>query len=493
LIEDLTDTHLLRRLELPARYEALVNRVGPEVARLLVNPGQQTKTTMERAGLAIKARGEGLLVPLVGRSGTGKTTLATNLSAFLPSEYTTTINHDGQVSFAGLHAAVTADPPIRSDQRVIPVNIDHREAAPPSAAELAEIKRFLRDREIGRRCAILWPQTSREQAAQMAREYADVVGVPPIELPVEVEGPARATWIDVGRETLRLSNAMIESLEALGVDPRDYDPHDFDTLGAFLRRISDDFVGHLHRLLTEMRVPLRLIVAFASESADAGVLSQLTTGTRYGFLDAGALLDATPESRIGKFWRGRRGALTQTIVSLDARAVCLPPTASIPILRRYGGDDVRNGLHGLGILDRGDARVNLAISRSELGKMLLGAARATFEARGTPSTSAVPAFQTLAESGFNLGKDKGYNKSMSEGLTAFLRHQGIETDAVPEQLLADSRLIPDNAITREGHVACVEYTWRKGEFLTTGNRSTVAQYILEKLKNYAVDLRWIEA
>jgi ABC-type protease/lipase transport system fused ATPase/permease subunit len=82
----LTDTHLLRQLELPARYEALVDRVGPEVARLLVDPGEQTKATMQRAGLAVKARGEGLLVPLVGRSGTGKTTLATNLSALLPAE-----------------------------------------------------------------------------------------------------------------------------------------------------------------------------------------------------------------------------------------------------------------------------------------------------------------------------------------------------------------------------------------------------------------------
>lgn len=431
-------------------------------------------------------------MPLVGRSGTGKTTLATNLSAFLPSDYTTTVDHDGEVSFDALRTAVRADPPIRTDERVIPVNIDHREASPPSPAELAEIKRFLRDRGIGKRCMILWPQTSRDQATQMAKAYEEIVDAPPVELPVEVEGPARETWIEVARETLRLSNAMIESLEDLGVDPRNYDPVDHTTLGAFLRRVSDDFVEHLYQLLTEMRVPLRLIIAFASESADAGVLSQLTTGTRYGFLDASSLIDATPDSRIGKFWQARRGALTQTIVSLDARAVCLPPTASIPILRRYGGEDIRAGLTGLGITDRGAASVNQAISRSDLGKMLLGAARATFEARGTPSTSAVPAFRTLAESGFNLGKDKGYNTSMSDGLTPFLQAEGVKAVVIPERALTDSRLIPDNAIERDGYIVCVEYTWRKSELLTTGNRSTIAQYILEKLKNYAVDLRWIE-
>jgi hypothetical protein len=30
-----------------------------------------------------------------------------------------------------------------NDERVIPINIDHREATPPTAQELAEIKRFI--------------------------------------------------------------------------------------------------------------------------------------------------------------------------------------------------------------------------------------------------------------------------------------------------------------------------------------------------------------
>jgi hypothetical protein len=62
----------------------------------------------------------------------------------------------------------------------------------------------------------------------------------------------------------------------------------------------------------------------------------------------------------------------------------------------------------------------------------------------------------------------------------------------PESGLIGSRLLPDNAIARADHTVCIEYTWRRGDFLTTGNRSEAAQYILEKLKNYAADLRWIE-
>src|SRR5215208_4738902 len=99
------DTHVLRVLELPARYEALADRVGPEVAQLLVDPGDATRLTLERAGLSVTGRREGALLPLVGGSGTGKTTLARNLSAFLPNEYAATVVHDGSVDFASLREA----------------------------------------------------------------------------------------------------------------------------------------------------------------------------------------------------------------------------------------------------------------------------------------------------------------------------------------------------------------------------------------------------
>ena len=164
------DTHVLRELELPARYEALADRVGPEVAQLLVDPGDETRLTLERAGLSVKGRREGALLPLVGRSGTGKTTLARNLSTFLPNEYAATVSHDGAIDFDSLVEAAKKGAPPRDDDRVIPINIDHREAVPPTPQELADIKRFIRDPAVGRRCVLLWPQTvSRPSAGDEQR------------------------------------------------------------------------------------------------------------------------------------------------------------------------------------------------------------------------------------------------------------------------------------------------------------------------------------
>ncbi len=260
------NTHLLRQLELPARYEALAARVGPEVAQLLVDPGTNTKHTLERAALAVSGRHEGALLPLVGGSGTGKTALARNIETFLPQEYAPTVVHDGDVSFDALCLVARGAGLARNDVRVIPINIDHREATPPSAEELAEIKRFIRDAEVGSRCVLLWPQVSTEQAEQMSADYTTVAGKPPVTLPITVEGPSRDTWVQVALNTLRLSNQMIENLDQLGVDPHDYDPEKYGTIGEFLRQIADDFTTHLQRLLDEARIPVKMMIVFASES-----------------------------------------------------------------------------------------------------------------------------------------------------------------------------------------------------------------------------------
>jgi hypothetical protein len=151
-------------------------------------------------------------------------------------------------------------------------------------------------------------------------------------------------------------------------------------------------------------------------------------------------------------------------------------------------------LNDVGIGLAGPAEISQAIKRSDVGQLLLGTQRSTFEARGTPSKQATPAFRLVAETGFNLGRDKGYNRSMAEAITAFMEAEKLGSNAtVPEQGLLGSKLIPDNAIDFDDEILCIEYTWRKGDFLSTGHRSDVAQYILEKLKNYAVALGWTEA
>src|SRR4029078_11890353 len=94
---------------------------------------------------------------------------------------------------------------------------------------------------------VLWPETGLEASRSMSDRYIEIAGAAPIALPLQAEGPPRSTWPDIAINTLRLANDM-ESLEQLGVDPRNYDPQKFRTLGEFLRQISTDFNQQVFQL-----------------------------------------------------------------------------------------------------------------------------------------------------------------------------------------------------------------------------------------------------
>jgi hypothetical protein len=486
-----TDQHLLRKLVFPARYEALIAEVGADVARLVVEPPEATRHSFEGLAEGISARGEGALVPLAADSGTGKTTAAQSLVNFFPTLYSDTVNFTGNVSYDDLFVA--ASEAIRklnaNDNRILPINIDHRESQPPVPAELAGIKRFLREPTIGKRCAVLWPETSGELAAKISADYEGIAGVPPIETPLRVEGPHRDTWAGIAAATLELSNG-VEDLPLLGVDPASYEAEKYRTIGEFLRAIAKDFTDNRLTMLRATTKPLRVAIVFASESSDAGVLTQLTTNNRFGLADAGALVNATRDSVVGKFWSERRGLLTQMIVQLDLRLLALPPTASIPILRRHGPDKIKDDLSALRISQESSVGMSESFSKTDLGRFLLGTISSTFETRGRPSTVAAPAFSLISDNkAFTSGQDKALNHALISAIEELMEHGGVPAENfASETRLAFCPLIPDNSFELNGEIHCFEYTWRKGEFLTNKYRAAIANYVLEKIQNYAREL-----
>jgi hypothetical protein len=483
-------SHILKQLVFPARYEQLIKEVGPEFSRLLVAPPQSTLNKIETVAESIKARGEGLFCPMIAPSGTGKTTLAHSLRTFFPSHFSDTVDHTGEVSYEALNDTIaSAKKKIAADdERVIPINIDHREGNPATGVEIANIKRLLRDGGGGHRTLLLWPETTTEIAEEISEGYVRVAGRSPIDLPILIEGPTRESWPGIAKNTLEVSN-NVESLELLGVNPNDYNPSEFHSIGDYLRQISDDFTKQRIQILQQTRRPIHLIVAVASESSDAGVLSQLTNSSRFGLADSSALLDATKTSEVGRWWLERRGLLTQMNLQLDVRLFGIPPSVSIPILRQHGPESVTDNLISLGIEESGSYKINRNISRSDLGKYLDGTANPTFETRGTPSKVSLPAFSLLAEVGFTTGRDKVLNKAILTAIEGYLKSQNREcSNFKAEKSLDFTPLIPDISFDLGNDTYCLEITWRKGDFLTTTNRANIAAYVLRKMQNYAREL-----
>lgn len=488
--------HVLEHLKLPARYEKLEEILGPDVVKLLTPP-EETIDSLHRISLLCSQTGEGLLVPCYGETGAGKTTLAENLSFFLPNQYSGTVTHQGAISYEALNDAVTL---FRQQHRpprgqIIPINIDHREGAPPSDEELAAVKRYLRTAEIP--AVVLWLETDRGRAEALAARYRGITGDAIVELPIAIRGPERSTWQDIALNTIELCNPLpsTQVLE-MGINPRDYRPEDFPSLGEFLKRVAIDFSNLVADHQASTRKPVTLIIVFASEALDRGTLPAYTLGGEPGLLDSHALLKCTPESMTGQRWSQKRGILTQTIFRLDARAFWMPPAAIIAVLRRHGPKEVQEVLERLGRTTPSPADIVTYLGRTDLGRYLAEVKGAAYELRGRPAEEAKEMLASVArEYGYGRGNDKYLNASFLEAWKEYFEGIGVQVqEAKAERALEFcASIIPDNQIDLGSRIICIEYVWRSGDVLHSSRRSEAAQYALEKLHNYAVNLGWTTA
>lgn len=147
--------------------------------------------------------------------------------------------------------------------------------------------------------------------------------------------------------------------------------------------------------------------------------------------------------------------------------------------------------HGNGVRQPGTSRLNRDIERSDVGKYLAGDPIRAYEARGTPAKLSVKAFAAVAKAGLVYGKDRPLNEAFASAMDDYLKHREVKHDQVTaEKQLSFCSLIPDNALYMESGVQCIEYHWRKGDFLVSANRSEVASYVLKKVRDYVRQLEW---
>jgi len=331
-------------------------------------------------------------------------------------------------------------------------------------------------------------------ADQMSEAYRTIAGVVPLDLPILVNGPPVESWADLAAQTLQLAN-QVDSLEDL-VDLAEYDTAAFKSLGDFLKRIALDFNKRRLDLERETVKPVDLTILFVSETAGHGILSSLTSSRRFGMLDPSALLQACADSVIGQWWAGHRGLLVQTIVALDAHAFAVSPPLALATFRRYGPEEVSSALRDLGFNSRTPAEVTTYLQRSDLGRHLAREQRAVGETRGNPAEDARQVFEVYAqEVGFAGAKDKKLNAAFGAAIEASKAFDGETPPLISSESAIEflPGLIPDLSITTDEEIRCLEFTYRKGDFLTSKNRSTIAQYCLSKLKNYARGVGWLAA
>lgn len=488
-------THILATLELRTRYERLEELIGPDVVKLLYKPDDELEA-MALVAEAVRNAGEGLFVPVLGRTGIGKTTFARELTSFAPKSFAPTALHRGPVTVEALRAASASirDKLAENDRRIIPINIDQRELDPPTAKELSAIKSFLRTDTRGCLSVVMWLTTEEEPAEALVKSYLDMAGMSPIPLPLTISGPPAETWRDIAKSTLAMCNrAPADQILELGVSINDYDPAAFPTLGEFLRRISFDFATLRRNLERATEKPVHLAILFVSQSLEPGVLPELTQEGAAARIDPHTVLAASPGSPEGRYWAARRGELTRTAFKLDARAFHLSPAATVALLRLHGPPEVVKILEILDVGDRRPSEVAEYLGRSEIGKFILGETAGSYEGRGRPPEAAAAQLSVVASDfGYQNGKDKQLNASLLRGVLDLLTSKQVTPtwSACEKATIPGGRVIPDVSFEIDGHIYCIEPTWRTGEFVQRANKGTIAAYIMKKLRKYAEELGW---
>ena len=482
--------HILESLEIPARYEKLEAKLGSDVSRALVSPDNSIESLRMLAISSLRTR-EGLLIPVCGPTGTGKTTLIENISFFLPDLYEKTNSYQGIITFDELNKTVASS----SDKRkIIPINIDHREGSLPTDEELAIIKRFLRSQRIV--CIIFWLETSKEKAENIEKRYSEITGKPPIELPLMINGPDRKAWRDILINTIQLCNKIpYDQIEEIGININVIPIESQSTLGEYIKAVANEFSRVVYDQITTTRKQITLIIVFASESLTRGSIPSFTLGGDPGLLNSHALLSCTPDSMVGQKWDKQRGILTQTILRLNARAFWLPPASIISVLTRYGPDEVKKIIHKYRKETPKPSDVSTYIQRTDIGKYFMNLKGATYEIRGKPAEEAQSILMDIASKyGYSRGKDKVLNKAFLKGFMDMFNDLGVEVKHEKAESGLDfcTSIIPDNQFEIDNHMICIEYVWRTGDILSSNRRSEAAQYILEKLNNYAVNFGWKE-
>lgn len=478
--------HVLAEIDLPSRYESLVRKVGVEVTRILHQPSERDLRDAELVAMGVLKSSEGSFIPVHGITGSGKTTFLSNLSYYNPNIYFRTVEFTGEINYDELSNIIdyTNFNTEFVDNKVLPIIVDHRESNPPDENELSEIKRFLRKDKNGKQAILFWLFTNKEKAEYTSKEYIRISGKQPVDIPLYFIGVDRNLWGNIAELTIRIVNRL-EDTEGLGIDFNVEVKKEHRSVGEYLRHLSLLVTARSYELLHANKIPISVNIVFISESSDQGILGSLTSSSRYGLASHQALLGATRNSSIGRWWKGKEAILSQAILTLDVRIVHLTPTAVISILAKYGDDETKALLGTWGIKNPGPTVLVRNFENSDYGKILIGTEIDVHEARGAAGVRSNENFKRLAEHGFTSGQDKIYNKAIAKAIEQLYLDNFIEhAEIVAEKKLMELPIIPDILVTKNDRLVANEFAWRSGEFNTSGHRADIAFYVLNKIKGY---------
>jgi hypothetical protein len=501
----MSDTNTLPKLELPKRWELLVQRAdGAGVDPIdVVERVDAAAERVDRLLQRVRTGGGGMFEVVYGLSGSGKTTFLKTLPKFFEGINVTAFPRDRTLTdlpkfIVDAHASAGADARVILIERRDNPSIADLEQVDAMFAELLETFRIPEGRAL-----VLWPITREAAANEIAQKAwetgRDSVTDQATRGIFRFNGLPKERYFEIADSTSR--NLAGDPLDAFGIteDVGRGFLGDCETISDFFARLdqhADKIRANTWSILKE-RVRARLWVVLPGDvlASVESTVKALTAGTRNRIdLDLiGEFIDQPDNKAIYVTeWRKRRAAIAQLLRAIDVRLFPLAPNVALHAVRAFGDASLKNLLKQR---STNFEQSKNAMKASRLYKAILREIGVPTEPYaggrelGEETSEEYRRIQTVAAK-----KDTLLNQALGQLIAVCLKD-----DAPTAKIVTEKRSLPKVELQPDVQIEigandyiCLEPTWRTTgtpvdaakEAQNTLTEAHIKKYVLDKADQY---------
>ncbi|KIP15385.1 MULTISPECIES: hypothetical protein [Burkholderia] len=463
---------------LPTRYEPLTSTFGDRAKMTFVAAPHDLDIAKRLLAAAESAR-QGKLLFVSAESGSGKSTFVHSLEIFLSDKIQTVIRlpapHELEVSEIPAFLAKLPQKP-----KFTVVNFDGREAPyfnePEYQTFLGALNGVLRSRSD---LAILWPVTDEDFANKLITLLKKVGGSSAFGLtPIfKLSGPTKDQFPLVLEKILQIANWTLDdaAISSTEVDALIHDSH---SIGAFLDSLQHLIAQRFDIGGLGVSFPTLAIAISSGDAKIRETCRSLRRADSY-YIEASRLLMYTKKSNVAEWWQNRstnlKSALPHVIALFNAQLASMSASSVVHAILQHGNFGLQAAASSIRS-DKGNAK--RVMTSSELFKFIQGEAVDNREYGSSVGTETYEAFARIQ------GLSETDHRSINEAILQLAQDTGASLSDLKFEHSLISGLQSDATFESPTGTIAVEFH-HKSETESTHNK--IAIYILEKLKEYAIN------
>jgi len=471
-------TTLIKITSLPTRYEPLVNTFG-ERAKMTFVQADKDLEAAKRFMASAESSGQGKILFLNADSGTGKSTFVHSLEIFLPDRV------ESVVRLPQPHELAVVDIPgylarLPKTKRFTVVNFDGREAPyfnePEYQTFLGALNGVLRVRPD---LLVMWPVTDVEFSRKLVMLLEKVGGKSAfgIQPTYQLAGLQKDKFALVLEKMLQVANWRLEDA-AISTTEVETLIEDSGRVGAFLDSLQQLISQRFDLGSMGIEFPTLIIAISSSEPKIRETCRSLRRADSF-YIEASRLLMYTKKSNVAEWWGNRatnlKSALPHVIAIFNAQLVSLSASTIVHSILQFGSPELRKLVEGVRA-DRGNAR--RVLCSSELFKYVQGEAVDNREYGSNVKDETLSSFDRIQ------AQSETQHRAINAAILSMVQDCGASLDNLQYEAALISGLQTDATYRNPTGTVALEFHHKAS---TEATNNKVAIYVLEKLKEYAIN------